>query len=211
MQLRFGAGVIDADGERSGRLSRVLIDSGTREVSHVVVQRRDTRAEVVVPWSLLQGSIGSRLLLHVSLAGLTGLPVYEADRDGLAAAHRVDIESALGSLDQLANLEAALALSGRTLELSWGMPVVTLDTVHGELVGVAAEEPTAQLTELVVRVDHEQRVIIHAPWIGELRPGSITVSTTVDQLRSLPAPAAGAFVPMRSGPRRRVVERVPAQ
>jgi hypothetical protein len=199
--------VVGSDGVELGTLGFALIDPVQREVTHVVARSPRLGTHVLVPLNMVQGTADERLLLHATVAAFEDLPRYEARRTELSAAHRVVLESAITAEDQLESLEEALELTGRLLELGPATRVVTLDEFQGRLVGLAAEEATYRLSEVIVRgLTRKQDRAIPARWVTELRPGWIELGATRPYLARLVGLEAGAFVARRRGAPRRVIE-----
>jgi hypothetical protein len=178
-----------------------------REVTHVVSRSARLGTHVLVPLNTVQGSADQRLLLHATAAAFEDLPRYEARRTELPAAHRVVLESAITAEDQLETLEEALELTGRLLELGPATRVITVDGFQGRLVGLAAEEATYRLSEVIVRgLARKQDRAIPARWVTELGPGWIRLGATRVYLARLIGTEGGLFVARRRGPPRRVIE-----
>jgi hypothetical protein len=208
MRLAFGMKVVGSDGVELGTLDFALIDPVQREVTHMVARSGRLGTHVLVPLNMIQGSADDQLLLHATAATFEDLPRYEARRTELPAAHRVVLEAAKTTEDQLETLEEALELTGRILELGPATRVITVDEFQGRLVGVAAEEATYRLSEVIVRgLARKQDRAIAARWVTELRPGWIELGGTRAHLARLVGVEGGAFVTMRRGAPRRVIER----
>jgi sporulation protein YlmC with PRC-barrel domain len=206
MYLVFGMLVIDKDGVEVGTLGHVLVDPAQRQVTHVVVGLTRLAADALVPLSLVQGSADHRLLLHLTSSALENLPRYETQRTELPPFHRVVLNGIQETGDQRETLEEALQLSGRTLELGTETRVSTVDKAELRLVGLAAEERTYRLSEVVVRRLRERDLVVPALWVADVRPGWVLLGTTRDHLDRIGGPVAGQFVARRTGAPRRVIE-----
>jgi hypothetical protein len=209
MYLEFGMSVVGTDGTEAGTLERALVDPARRQVTSIVVRLARPTADVLVPLSLVQGSTDRHLLLHSTSGALEDKPRYETGRTELPPYHRVVVEDIRESADQRERLEGALELAGRTLELGPATRVRTLDGADGQLVGLAAEEATCRLSEVVVHGLGGRELVIPAPWVAALRPEGLLVGTTHERLDRLVGLEAGPFVARRSGPARHVIERGP--
>lgn len=207
MYLAFGMIVVGSDGVEVGTLDRALVDPARRQLTHVVVWSPRLQADMVVPLSLVQGSTNRRLLLHSTSSALENMPRYEAGRTELPPFHRVVLDDVRETEDQRESLEEALELAERTLELGAATRVSALDGAEGQLVGLAAEETTYRLSEVIVGGFRDRELVIPAPWVASLRPGWIMLGATRDHLNRSIGFEAGPFGARRSGPPRRVVER----
>ena len=115
---------------------------------------------------------------------------------------RLLLHSTSSALENMPRYEA-----GRTLELGAATRVSALDGAEGQLVGLAAEETTYRLSEVIVGGFRDRELVIPAPWVAGLRPGWIMLGATRDHLNRSIGFEAGPFGARRSGPPRRVVER----
>jgi uncharacterized protein YrrD len=78
MQFKDGANVYTADGERAGSLERVVIEPGSKEVTHLVVQKGFLFTEdKVVPMSLVGPATEDRVTLRKNAGDLEKLPDFE--------------------------------------------------------------------------------------------------------------------------------------
>ena len=158
--------VVGSDGVEVGTLDRVLVDPARRQLTHVVIGSSSLNADVLVPLSLVQGSADRRLLLHSTSGALENMPRYEADRTGLPPFHRVVLDGVRETEDQRESLEEALELTGRLVELGAETRVSALDEPDAQLVGLAAEETTYCLSEIIVRGFRQCELVIPARWLA---------------------------------------------
>jgi uncharacterized protein YrrD len=78
MQFREGASVYTADGERVGSIQRVVIEPGTKEVTHLVVEKGLLFTEdKIVPMSLVGPATADRVTLREDAGALERLPDFE--------------------------------------------------------------------------------------------------------------------------------------
>jgi len=166
MNLLFDMIVVGSDGVAVGKLDRVLVDATRRQLTHLVIGSSCLKADVLVPLSLVQGSVDRRLLLHSASQALENMPLYEADRTGLPPFHRVVLEGVTETDDQRETLEEALELTGRLVELGAETWVSALDEPDAQLVGLAADETTHCLSEIIVRGFGQCELVVPAHWLA---------------------------------------------
>jgi hypothetical protein len=166
MNLVFDMIVVGSDGVEVGKLDRVLVDPARRQVTHVVIGLSTMNADILLPLSLVQGSADRRLLLHSPSGALENMPRYEADRTGLPPFHRVVLDGVRETDDQRESLEQALELTGRLVDLGAETRVNAPDEAAAELLGVAADETTFCLSEIMVRGFQQSELVIPARWLA---------------------------------------------
>ena len=78
MQFDHNATILTSDGEKAGRLDRVVIDPRTREVSHIVIRKGLLNAKLkVVPMMLVSSAAHDEIGIRVSADRLDDLDNYE--------------------------------------------------------------------------------------------------------------------------------------
>jgi uncharacterized protein YrrD len=78
MQFTEGATVVTASGEKVGTIDRVVLDPGSKEVSHLVVKKGFLFSEdKVVPMSLVGPASAEKVILRESAGDLEALPDFE--------------------------------------------------------------------------------------------------------------------------------------
>lgn len=78
MRLKENARVVTADGNAVGHIDRIVIDPGTKEVTHVVVRKGLLFTEdKVLPMSLISNVVDDQVLLREDAGDLESLPDYE--------------------------------------------------------------------------------------------------------------------------------------
>jgi hypothetical protein len=94
------------------------------------------------------------------------MPLYEADRTGLPPFHRVVIEGVTETEAQREELEEALELTGRLIELGAETRVSTVNEPDAQLAGLAADETTHCLSEIIVRGFGQCELVVPAQWLA---------------------------------------------
>jgi hypothetical protein len=166
MNLLFDMTVVDSDGLEVGKLDRVLVDPARRQLTHIVIGSSSLHAEVLVPLSLVHGSVDRCLLLHSARGALDNMPLYELDRTGLPPFHRVVIDGVRETEDLRETLEEALELTGRLVELGTETRVSALNEPDTQLVGMAADDTTHCLSEIIVHGFGQSELVVPAQWLA---------------------------------------------
>jgi hypothetical protein len=110
VELVFGMPVIGRDDDEAGALDRVLVDSGRREVTHIVVKSATVSEDVLLALSLVQGNSDGRLLLHAATGDLANMPRYYEGRTSSTPAGRVDTAVVDEPAERRQDLERSLAV-----------------------------------------------------------------------------------------------------
>jgi len=150
MNIRIGAHVEASDG-RAGDVSRIVVEAGTRRLTHVVV--KDSRffgTERLVPIEDVSGATSDTISLRVNHAQFLLLPPY---------AHTVEYtpntpDTFMGNvarrgfdLDQSGVAENAAAFKG-------GERVEATDGAVGKVDEVIVDKATSAITHIVLREGH---------------------------------------------------------
>jgi len=77
MELKEGADVFTASGEQLGKINRVILDPGTNEVTHIVVQKGWLLpADKVVPIAIVSSATDEKIVLNEDI-NFDQLPAFE--------------------------------------------------------------------------------------------------------------------------------------
>jgi hypothetical protein len=166
MNLLFDMMVVGSDEVEVGKLVRVLVDPVRRQLTHIVIISSSLHTDVLVPVSLVHGSLDRRLLLHSASPALDNFPVYDADRTGLPPFHRVFLDGVHEAEDQRQTLEEALELTGNLVELGPETRVSALNEPDAQLVGLAVDEMTYSISEIIVLGFDQCEVVVPAQWLA---------------------------------------------
>jgi sporulation protein YlmC with PRC-barrel domain len=89
VNLKEGSGVFSLDGQQIGRVSRLVLDPATEELTHLVVETMGAAAERVVPFEMVHGTTQDQVIFNRDKAELDRLPLFDEayfvrvnDRDG---------------------------------------------------------------------------------------------------------------------------------
>ena len=78
MELREGMGVFTPGGEQVGTVNRFVLDPGTNEVTHIVIQKGWLLPEdKVVPFEMVSSATGERVVLSEEVGDFDKLPPFE--------------------------------------------------------------------------------------------------------------------------------------
>jgi uncharacterized protein YrrD len=78
MQFKQGTGVFTAEGREVGHIDRVVMDPGTKEVTHVVVRKGFLFTEdKVVPIDMIASATDDHVVLRSGVGNLDTLPLFE--------------------------------------------------------------------------------------------------------------------------------------
>jgi len=184
MELMFGMRVVDSTGADAGRLDRLLVHTGTREATHVVVRTLEVSEDLLLPLSLLLGAEDGLLRLRLELSALPKMPRYFEGREGTP---RERVDTSLASPAATRHLlDEALGIDASTVELGAETPVRSSD---GELVclagiGVETGAPMIDVVYTLGPVGEQDR--IPADWIAEIRADGVMLTVSARDVAEAP-------------------------
>lgn len=78
LELKEGADVFTAGGEQLGKINRFILDPGTNEVTHIVVQKGWLLpADKVVPIAMISSATDEKIVLNEEIRDFDELPAFE--------------------------------------------------------------------------------------------------------------------------------------
>ena len=78
MELKEGANVFTASGEQLGKINRFILDPGTNEVTHIVVQKGWLLpADKVLPIASIRSATDEKVVLNEDIRDFDQLPAFE--------------------------------------------------------------------------------------------------------------------------------------
>src|SRR5678809_171638 len=78
LELKEGADVFTANGEQVGKLNRLILDPGTNEVTHIVVQKGWLLpADKVVPIAMINSALDEKIVLNEGVRDFDQWPAFE--------------------------------------------------------------------------------------------------------------------------------------
>ncbi len=204
-EIRIGAPVTVADDQPAGTVERVVVNPGTRQVTHLVVHRGLLhRHDIVIPVSHVVASDDAGVRLQLMGAELDSHAPFQAQdfvapppgwevpgytrRDVLFALPRPLAKLAQGFPRLAASAPAGSLASVPSVGLDGGTPIVCRDGRVGRLYLLLLNPSDGQVTHLIARSSRRPRYspIIPADWVTEITPRHIVVDAELAQVARLP-------------------------
>jgi uncharacterized protein YrrD len=216
VQFKENAEVVTSDGQKVGKIDRVVFDPKSNELTHLVVQKGFLFTEdKVVPLNFVESAIEERVVLKEGQLDLDEFPNFEE-------AHYVPVEEAGGSeqrahdgLDRLAWYypvpgsawwrQRSLANPGiskppyvrktevnipeGTVALEEGAKVVSSEGEHvGNIERVYADEEEQRVTHLLISkgLISKSRKLIPSMWVDSVREDEVRLSISERFVEKLP-------------------------
>ncbi len=215
MEIKEGARVYTVDGKQAGKVHRVVIDPGTKEITHLVVQKGFLLAsDKVMPIDLIQYQKDDGLILRPDAGNLDDLPDYvEREYVPLAEAelaNRLYTPSdftpplywypaygapALGTVglpvtgSSVVPVGEHLNIPGDTVPLSEGAKVIGSDGKHvGNLNEVLMSSESNQATHLMISTGllSKEKKLIPISWVSKMEEDQIHLKVGSRQIDQLP-------------------------
>jgi uncharacterized protein YrrD len=215
MKFKDNARIITRDGEDAGKIKRVVIDPGTKEATHIVIQKGFLfKEDKVIPMSLVGKSNEESLTLRADSGSLDSYPKFEeshyiaTELSQQSAAHS---PSGIGSLYWYPPVSAKWAIdspsNGRatsksyTKETTKNIPPDTValkedarvygkdDGLIGNLETVFTKTPEDKVTHLLVSkgLIWTDKKLVPATWVNHVTEEKVTLSVSSQFVESLPS------------------------
>jgi len=198
MQFNQNATVISADSKEVGHLERVVIDPGTKELTHIVVRKGTFNPkDKVVPLNMIAAGVPDSIGLRLLAQQVDELSDYEETKfSGAGGYAGATMQGSNGYLETPnspmsaapTTQEKIINIPPNTVALKEGSPVTTADGKHvGNLEQVLTGPESGQVTHLRVTrgtLRKESRLVA-AEWIDRIEEKAVTLSVdaaAVDQL-----------------------------
>ncbi|MCL5994465.1 MAG: PRC-barrel domain-containing protein [Chloroflexi bacterium] len=170
MQIKLGAKVYSSDEQQLGTVSHVILYPGTKEVTHLVVQKAGTQA--LVPADLVYSADEKRIVLRQAAQDWTQFPAFQPGGDVPA---QVDPD--------LRNIPEG------TVALKEGAKVITSD---GQNVGNLEHFNTTEnrITDLFITKGKllKTRRLVQSELISSVLENEIRLTVDAEFVNSLPEP-----------------------
>jgi len=216
MDLKQGATVSNAAGEKVGHVDRVVLDPITKEVSHIVVRKGLLlKEDKVVPVSLIASAQGDQVVLRESANGLEDLPLFEEKH--YIPVHETELRRQSPQPDFASPLYPYPATGGVPLALVYppepefvvqternipegavalkvGAKVISADDKHmGNVERVLTDPQNDRITHLLISKGLllKERKLVPTIWIKGVSDESVHLavgSQTLDELREYMEP-----------------------
>lgn len=213
MQIKEGAGVYTPTGDKLGGIDRVVIDPGSKEITHIVVRKGALlHKDKVVPAELIQYTADDRIVLSLAAGGdLESLPDFEEDYYVPASTREVPrgrfgsgsimplywYPAASGAPYGLDAGPPALAARPRslvnipdhTVALKEGARVTSSDDEHvGDIHKVYTDAGSNRVSQIVIKsgiLDKKER-LIPIEWVDQIDEEEIHLSVSSEMVEWLP-------------------------
>jgi uncharacterized protein YrrD len=212
MQLKQGAEVYTADGEKVGSVDRIVIEPDTKEVTHLVVEKGFLfREDKVLPMSLVGPATKDRVTLREDADDLDRLPDFQAahyvraDRDTQLTSvseHQAPPVYWYPPLGFWNEAGGYLGYSGPnyvlkteqntpedTVALEKGARVIANDGQHiGDIERIFTEPDTDRATHLLISEGLllKKKTLVPTKWISIIMKDTVHLSVDSDLVESLP-------------------------
>lgn len=208
MNITIGSEVISSEGERVGKVGRVVFDPTTDDVDQIVVEWRGT--ERLVPLNMIENAGTDSVRLRVTAEVVEQLPhfdpaSFEAAPETCPAVATYGREKAYPpSTFLFPGGQAAAAPPAEethkteALAISEGTEVQALDGKIGVVDEVLTDQYQDKVTGFIVRkgtlLSRDVRVPIE--WVDRIGSGCINLSVTKRQLEERLEPPEGPYIPV---------------
>lgn len=204
MQIKRNAKVVTADGRDVGHVERVVIDPGTRDLSHLIVSRGWLfKEDRVVPFNLVAHTTEDEIRLSVNQATLEPLPQFQEtayvpaeDGDtGYATpyfAYPLGLSGAPTALPvphpDVVSAGTRANIPDASVALKEGAGIISADGEHvGDIEQVILDGTTGRATHFVVvsgLFTKEHRLIPHV-WVKDVTENEVRLYVNADVIRRL--------------------------
>lgn len=204
MQFKQGASVVTVDGKEAGHIDRVVIDPGSDEITHLVIQRGLLqRQDKVVPIATVTIEPEGQLMVHMKSDELALLPDLEEERYHLADEGRGDDAPSTGSVyppyptgvPGFAHYgpryvaETHLNIPDNTVALKEGARVIARDNKEvGHVAQVLTSTPADRVTHFMIErglLVKEHR-LIPVKWVDRLADDEVNLAIDSSSVERLP-------------------------
>jgi uncharacterized protein YrrD len=203
MEFKQNVPVFAANGDAVGHLDRVVVDSETKVITHIVVHKGNLNKEdKVVPISLIAEAHDDRIDLREGAGDLRGLQQFEEKHyvmsgDGGAGAPAV-VSQPLGGMPGAVVSEprpkyvkqVEQHIPTGTVALKEGATVVAADGTHvGHVEKVITDVPADHVTHLLVSKGllSKERKLIPIAWVGIISEDEVHLTVEPRQVEALEA------------------------
>jgi uncharacterized protein YrrD len=214
MQFKDGTSVYTNDGKRVGSIERVVIEPGSKEVTHLVVEKGFLFTEdKVVPMSLVGPSTEDRVTLRKGAGDLEKLPDFEesyfvsTEKETEAGPPKQTMPG-IGSIywyppvgsKQNSGIfgsgtaptyieETVQNIPNNTVALKEGARVVTLDKKHvGDVEEIFTDVAEDKVTHILISqgLFLKERKLVPVNWINSINEGEVRLLVSSELVDNLP-------------------------
>lgn len=204
MRIEFGQKVTCSGGEPGGEVTAVVIDTLTREITHIALGNgRLVAHDWLIPLNEVQGNTEDGLLLHARAEQLPAMPQFvpwleiESEETARSAG------AGLSERPQATPTQPSKAIQERknVVLLRRNCPVYAVDGHVGSLSGLLTDTYDNRLSSIIMApgLAFAKPTGIPVQWVDEIQSSCIKLATSVGQAKSLVGPEAGAYVSTEQG------------
>lgn len=214
MQFEDGAQVISADGEKVGKITRVVIEPETKEATHIVIQKGLLFTEdKIVPMSMVGPAGEEHVELRVNAGSLDQLPDFEeshfiaTETAILSSAHspsgigsvywyppvasRWTIDNPMSGGDRRTKFskQTTQNIPKGAIALKEGAKVYSRDEqIIGNIERVITSSPEEKVSHLLVSqgLIWTEKKLVPVNWINEVGEDVVRLSVTTEFIENLP-------------------------
>jgi uncharacterized protein YrrD len=217
MELKEGTSVFTPGGEEVGRVNRFVLDPGTNEVTHIVIQKGLLLPDdKVVPFEMVNSATSDRIVLSEEVGDFDNLPPFEetqfvravdhdpGDPEPIAdpkyqytpAYYWYPAQSNIGfpgiALGHYAwpSGEKKRNIPEATVPLKEGTNIVSSNGDHvGNVERLFLEEGSNKVTHFLISqgVLFKDRKLVPAHWVKSVDEEAVSLSVSSKQLEQLPS------------------------
>ncbi len=210
LQFQQNANVSTANGEDVGTLTRVVMNSDTKAVTHIVVRGKSIfdNKEKLVPIEQIAMANEDQIMLHDAVEDLKSLSLFEEK-------HKILDQTAAGTSSAASQVPTAYGtlsvpadntppgpryitiieqnIPTGTVAVKEGAKVITAEGKNvGKIEGIVADKPADQATHLLVtkgRLAEEKKLVPmkYVQWLEEKEVHLSVKKETLKELESVPA------------------------
>jgi len=207
MRLEKGSEVFTATGEKIGKLNRVVIDTKSRDVTDLVVERSLFENEKVIPVGLVESETEDRITLRETNQGVDDFLNYETTHyvpiDQVTTPYEhiqtyywyppVNYQFPIGGVipgvipDHV--LQTVKNIPEGRVAISEGAQVISADDKHiGNVEQVIADSESNHMTHFVVGKGFllKEHKLVPANWVTSVEEDKIYLSVEADVFEHLP-------------------------
>lgn len=211
MELKEGTSVFTPSGEEVGKIKRFVIDPGTKQVTHVVVEKGWLlREDKVVPIKMINSANEERVELDQQVEDYNLLPPFEEthyveapekEDYGQSATHAppafwyppvgyIASPTYGPNIYNWPPVETKLNIPEHTVPLKEGATVVSADDKDvGDLERLFVSSDNDQVTHFVISQGLllKERKLVPAHWVDRVEESKVHLTVSADLLDRLPA------------------------
>jgi len=200
MEFKQHAPIFAANGDEVGHLDRVVVDSSTKAITHLVIQTSGlTKAGHVVPISLISDATAERINLREQAGDVHELPKFEEKHyvmSGDSGGSATTVSQPLGGMPGAVVNDARPKyvkeieqhIPAGTVALKEGATVIAADGKHvGHVEKVITDAPAEHASHLLVAKGRlaKERKLVPIAWVNILSEDEVHLNVEPGQIEAL--------------------------